>query len=466
MRSSERPTSHPALFADARGYARLDSLVTTTVFHWYTATEGSFAGYWQPLEGRTNWTGEPDWWATQIKQIMMANIDVILVHLVTGFEPQRRNLFAALHALRSQGYDVPRVAPFLDPVGSWKPGAIDVATDAGKMEFVGHFIRFFEQYFAANPDGAAASYLARIDERIVLSTWFVYTMLLNQDRLTREDVASRLRAAFARTHPAFANGFYLISTSLIDPDLAFADERAVFFSGFCYYMQSVYHGLRTIHVQGGYTDRNIRRPGYVLPRNGGDTYRQAWDHAVQQGEDSPVHRVYVESWNEYIEGSGIFAANPHETQTLPGVAPGPPDRWSSSDDPFEYIRTTARGAARLGKRPSHDAKILWHDVPARMAAGECRTARIVVRNEGSASWTPEEGCTLAQTDAVGRPAEYEIEPRANEVAEYDGVFRGRPVVFDVEIRAPLRRGTHVVRWVMQQRGWEFGQNLEVGIEVR
>ena len=119
MHRSDSGSPHPALLAEARGYGRLDPLVTTTVFHWYTATEGSFKGYWQPLEGRTSWTGEPDWWATQIKQIMMANIDVMLVHLVTGYEPQRRNLFAALYALRAQGYDVPRVAPFLDPMGSW-----------------------------------------------------------------------------------------------------------------------------------------------------------------------------------------------------------------------------------------------------------------------------------------------------------------------------------------------------------
>ena len=67
----------------------LKPIVSTTVFHWFTPADGNLNGPWPPPEGRASWTGEKDWWIGQVKQI------------------------EALYELRSQGYDVPKVAPVL-----------------------------------------------------------------------------------------------------------------------------------------------------------------------------------------------------------------------------------------------------------------------------------------------------------------------------------------------------------------
>ena len=53
----------------------------------------------------------------------------------------------------------------------------------------------------------------------------------------------------------------MITTALVDPDLTFADERVVMFSGYAYAIHSVHNGIDVWHVQPGYWDQNIRRPG-------------------------------------------------------------------------------------------------------------------------------------------------------------------------------------------------------------
>jgi len=68
-----------------------------TVFHWYVPNGSQLSGPWRPIEGRENWTGETDWWKSQIKQIMAANIDVLWVHLIPTVEHIRVNLFRALN---------------------------------------------------------------------------------------------------------------------------------------------------------------------------------------------------------------------------------------------------------------------------------------------------------------------------------------------------------------------------------
>ena len=53
----------------------------------------------------------------------------------------------AANELRSEGYNVPRIAPFLDPPITWaiRP-PIDLATQAGKDEFVKQYQDFFLKY--------------------------------------------------------------------------------------------------------------------------------------------------------------------------------------------------------------------------------------------------------------------------------------------------------------------------------
>ena len=89
----------PDLYAPGRAFANDDPIVSTTVFHWYSPTPHQWRGPWRPLEGLAAWDGSTAWWKTQVKQTMAANIDVFYVHLIDSFEPQRVNLFQALHDL-------------------------------------------------------------------------------------------------------------------------------------------------------------------------------------------------------------------------------------------------------------------------------------------------------------------------------------------------------------------------------
>ncbi|MEZ5055395.1 MAG: hypothetical protein R2879_00005, partial [Saprospiraceae bacterium] len=101
-------SQNPDLFGAAPSFQSSDRIVATTFFHWYASNGGQLSGPWPPLEGRQNWTGLTPWWKTQIKQVMMANIDVLYVHLIDDAEIRRELFFNALHELRAEGYDVPK----------------------------------------------------------------------------------------------------------------------------------------------------------------------------------------------------------------------------------------------------------------------------------------------------------------------------------------------------------------------
>ena len=462
------PLAADGLFTQGRAFGRCDPILSTTVFHWFTPTEGNVSGPWEPLEGRANWTGEKQWWTGQIKQMMLAGFDIIYLHLISRFEQQRINFFAAIRELRSRGYDVPKIAPFLDPFGIWPPETIDISKKTGKNEFASHYIRFFEQFFQTNTDPLAETYLARIDNRVVLATWWVTYILNNLDSFRKADVESRLRKALGDRSSIFGDGIYMVTTALVDPDLPFSDERTVFFSGLSYCVHAVHNDIHSYHLQGGYWDQNIRRPGLFLPRNGGRVYKNVWQYVLKQCE--PRHRIYVESWNEYDEGSGIYAAKPGPPFNPPELPPENTDRWSETDDPLEYVRTTAEGAAEFNGLPAHDAKILAHDVSPAMSPGQTASATVVVRNEGNALWSGRERFALAQKEDSPElsfeSGRCEIDAAANETELYGGVFRGRPVTFTINFSAPASPGSYRMKWGMVHGDddW-FGEELEVQIDV-
>ncbi len=461
------PADPPDLYTAGRSFELHDRIVSTSLFHWYTATSGQLSGPWRPLEGRPAWNGTPSFWRGQIKQIMAANIDVLYVHLIPSFDSQRINLFIALGGMRAEGYDVPKVVPFLDPMITWyqKP-SIDLATDAGKDELADHYIRFYEEYFFGNPDSFAESYLCRIDGRTVLDVWHAKFNMDNLGALTRADLQGRLEAALAAEHGMFTNDIYMITTALNPPTFTFADEQVPQFEINAYYREKEYNGLLAVQLKGGYWDQNIRTPGSILPRDGGVHYGNAWN-LVDRGR---IRRVYLESWNEYDEGSGLYAADPGPPYIAPGSSNPSTDVWSDTDDPYEYIRTTAEGARRFNDTPDYDARILWHDFPETLRAGETTTARVIVRNEGDLSWTGAADFKFGQQEwrdpVLFGPARYPIDDATNEIPVYGGVFRGRPIAFDIEITAPEEPGRYLTHWAMLRElvTW-FGETLTVTITV-
>lgn len=447
------------LMRPGRGYSRYVPFVGTTVFHWFLPNEGNVMGPWQPLGGRKSWDGEPDFWVGQIKQIMMANIDAVYMHCIDKYEQPRINFFKACNMLRRQGWEIPKVAPFLDPHILWAGKPPDVATKAGKDEYTSHYIRFFQQYLTENTDNLAATGLLHIDGKPVLTSWWVWSLLQNLESLTREDIQRRLIAAHGTRIPSLHHGIYMMSDGAINPDYSFTDERIFMFAGYTYALHCVHQGMNVWHVQPGYWDQNIRQPGYLLPRNGGSNYRNAWE--IVPANLPHVHRVYVESWNEYDEGSGIYAAEPVPPYVRQDFNSNT-DVFSDSNDPFEYINTTARGAARINGRPENDAVILGIEAPYSASSGSEVQARIVVRNEGNVRWTGAAGYGLR----VGSDLVMPIDDQADEIPLYGGIFRGRPVTFNVKLPMGAQRGTFNAEVSMAKDGVPFGEKAPLRIELR
>jgi PKD repeat protein len=456
------------LFSPRPTFDVTNHLVSLSVFHWFTATGGQLSGPWQPVEGRSNWTGTTNFWISQIKEMMAANVDVLYVHLIPSSEQQRINLFQALAQLRSQGWNVPKVAPFLDPMITWnQQPLVDVATAAGKDTFVGQYIRFFSQYYSVNRDANADDYLARISGRVVLDTWHVKFNLTNLTSLTRADVESRLQAAIVPSHPVFTNGIRMVTTALNDPTLSFADEKVPQFEITTYYYPVQWQQLMSAQLKGGYWDQNIRNPGSFLPRNGGRPYTNAWGLAVNAR--ASLRRVYLESWNEYDEGSGMYAANPGPPYILPGSGNTNADVWSLANDPYEYIKTTARGATAFNDWPDHDAAIVWHNIPAHMQPGEVRSATVIVRNEGDALWSEAAKYRFSQSDSDAvnfGHGRYVIDDTQDDIPTFGGIFRGRARTFQTTLTAPTQPGTYLTHWGMLQENVEwFGQQITQTIEI-
>ncbi len=451
----------PPLHRAGYGFGRYQVFVTTSVFLWFSPTEGNLSGPWPPLGGRSSWTGKKAFWVEQIKDMMVANIDAIYLHCIDLFQEQRVEFFKAYAELRSLGWDVPKIAPFLDPFGLWRESPIDVATEAGKDEFTRPYIEFYRQYFEHNTDPHAASYLLTVDGRLTITTWWVFSLLRNLENFRREDVASRLARAFGKKLPQLDIGLYVASTSLIDPDLPFTDERMVMFSGYSYALHSVHQGVDVWHVQAGYWDQNIRTPGYFLPRNGGQNYRLAWEAVVSNMPN--LHRVYVESWNEYDEGSGIYAADPNGLFVNPAMHSNS-DSFSDTNDPYEYILTTWRGASRVNGRKDLAASVLFGS--GKTSADPDKTdVAVVVVNEGNARWANGQGYALqvqaASGDVIARVELRDGAP-ANAGSER-GIARGQATIFTARLANESVRGQGVTV-TMTKDAEAFSAPLQLNIE--
>jgi len=355
---------------------------------------------------------------------------------------------------------VPKVAPFLDPLVTWfeRPN-VDLATTAGKNVFAAQYIRWFAQYFSNNPDALAGDYLAKIDDRLILSTWHLFLNFDNPTDLTMTDLMTVLRDAFP-DRPEFNNDIYMITPALNNPTFNFTEERWPLFEINEYYREVDFNGIQAAQLKAGYWDQNVRNPGSFLPRNGGSHYRDAWGQV-----GGTLDRVYVESWNEYDEGTGIYAGSTGAPETINGNSNT--DVWSDTNDPYEYIRTTADGATAFNTVADLDARFLTNDFPTDANANSTATASVTMRNTGDIAWTGAEGFTLQQldTDATQLSANGAIDDAANEIPIYGGIFRGRPITFDLNLMVPDVRGPITTNWTMMRNGVPFGEPFTVTLNV-
>ncbi len=445
-------------------------IVSTSFFGWYGEGEWQLNGPWIPVNGRNSWDGSIDYWKRMIKQVMAANIDVMYIELIPVMEQSRGNLFIALNQLRADGWNVPKVCPFLDPEITYSLLGFnaDCSTETGKDELVSHYIDFYKEYYAANTDQYADDFIYTQDGHPVLNIWHIHLHIDNYDQLTRNDVTSRLSAEFGAEHPIFNNDIKMINNAY-SPCFNFCDERIYQFEMQEYKIDKDWNGINSSLLKPGYWDQNVRNPGYQLPRDGGSHYIDAWNTV---NNDTTIDRVYIESFNEYDEGSGIFAARTDTIykKTDDGMNNTGDDVWSSNNDPFEYIKTTASGAAQFNDVLQKDAKILWHNIPTTMNPNETFNATVVVRNESDEQWNAANNFKFGEMEFADStlfgPTRYLINDTLDEIPIYGGIFRGRVKTFNIEITAPSTPGLYTTHWGMLQEDvtW-FGDTLTVEIMV-
>ena len=459
------PPLQDSLFVEGNHFSVTNHIVSTSFFCWYGEGDWQVNGPWIPLEGRESWDGSVEFWQRMIKEAMAANIDVFYVELIPKMEESRINFFLALNKLRSQGWNVPKISPFLDTEITYSELGYkaNCATQEGKDELIGHYIRFFRQYYAANTDDYADDYIYTQDGRPVLDIWHIQNKILNYYLLTRDDVTNRLQAVFGNEHPIFNNDIVMINNAY-SPCFNFCDERIYQFEMQQYKIDKLWNGIKSSLLKPGYWDQNVRYPGYFLPRDAGIHLINAWEQVL---DDTSINRVYIESFNEYDEGSGIFAARTDTVFRIPTNVNM--DTWSINNDPWEYIKTTALGAAGFNDFDNFDAKIIRDNFPAEMVTGEKDTVKVVVQNNGNFSWTNADSIMFGRIDnetSFGQKR-YHINDDEDEIPVYGGIFRGRTKTFTIILDAPETAGVFETHWRMlhNAKGW-FGETLSKTIEVK
>ena len=464
------PVTSDTLLTNGNMFSVNNHIVSTSFFGWYGQGEWQVNGPWIPIDGRNSWNGSIEYWKTMIKETMYANIDVLYIELIPLVEQSRGNLFLALNQLRASGWNVPKVCPFLDPEITYPilGYKADCSTEAGKDELISHYIKFYKEYYIANTDQYADDFIYTQDGHPVLNTWHIQLNINNYNQLTRNDITSRFSEEFGSEHPIFNNQIKMINNA-ISPSYSFADERVHQFEVHQYKIDKTHNEIKSTQVKAGYWDKNVRVPGMCLPRDGGTHYTSAWNSI---NADPSIDRVYVESFNEYDEGSGIFAAKPDTIYKKidGGMNNTSNDLWSATNDPYEYIKTTALGAAKFNDDEQLNAKILWNNIPSTMLANETFTATVVVRNAGNEQWNAANNFKFGEIEnldatsfGIGR---YLMNDNEDEIPIYKGIFRGRAKTFNIEITAPSTPGIYSTHWTMLKEGtaW-FGDTLIKQITV-
>jgi hypothetical protein len=222
-------------------------------------------------------------------------------------------------------------------------------------------------------------------------------------------------------------------------------------------------GAPTINVEAGFW--NPTSNTFYLPRLGGGNYDAAW--ASAQAERATARHVWIDTWNETGEGSGIFAAQP---VSYTAADTGPCGQFvnrhdeSWGTDARHYIDVTRAQASAWNDAPDLDALPIAGDAPATMRAGERRFVTVAMQNVGDRTWPatgPATGPTLALT-AASRAEGFFIEPAAAASdalsVRLGGVARGLPGVFTVLVTAPCTSGTHTLSLQMAEpSGGLFGK---------
>jgi hypothetical protein len=227
-------------------------------------------------------------------------------------------------------------------------------------------------------------------------------------------------------------------------------------------------GFATLGVTPGFW--NPMSNSAYLPRAGGSEYSNAWDLAAASRQEA--RHLWIDSWNDAKNGSGIFAADPlsyatDDTGPCGVFVNTQQDSWGPEST--LYVDETRARASAWSSAEEFDAMPVASDIPFEMRPGERRYVTVAMRNTGDTLWTFDHhklGLTFSAAgrdfhlDALGGFQSDEV------VVRMGGVAQGMTGVFTVLLTAPCTPGTHLIALeIYASVGGGFGSQLQQEITV-
>ncbi|MBI5494734.1 MAG: hypothetical protein HY904_06865 [Deltaproteobacteria bacterium] len=438
----------------APAFGANEHYVGSWFFTWFTGDPAwECSSPWWPVAGFSAWNGSPEWARTQLLDMMDAHLDLVGLQydtkdttLPVGYRAQNVfNVMTAYRQLLEEGRRPPRMAMFLDTailaaLHKDRTGAdLDVSGEPGRAEFYDYLHVYHSQLNtilgARWRDAAVATW----GGRPILAFWHTDTgSIVGASSAFVADLKARFQAEFG-VEP------YLVAHPNLWSQYADTDEITQMFGPPQHFFEVGHDGAAhpTINITAGFWNP-VSNPFY-LPRLSGTNYDNAWAAALARR--GAVRHLYIDSWNETGEGSGLLDAVPvnHDVTDTGScgtwVSPHA-DGWGPSSR--HYIDVTAARAAEWNDNPEDDAELLVHDLPLTLQAGEVRAATVVVRNLGDAAWTAASGHGL-RAGGISTAPVVDLPAGAR-------VVRGDVHAFPVVLAAPCTAGTVAVPLAMEKHG--------------
>ena len=414
------------------------------MFTWFGDPSWKNSSPWWPVGGFATCTGDVEW-ANAI------------------------NVLRAAKELLEEGYQPPRLALFQDCAiinffytQSHSGAALDVSTAAGRDLFFDYTKAFHEDVYSILGDRYRDAAMARYNDRPIIAYWFVGNgSVIGASEAFVQDQKARFEALWGKEP-------YYICHPHSWSSYASVDEITLMFGPSNHFHTQSSPGKNTMNITPGFWNP-ISNPHYI-PREGGADYNTAWENVLARRDS--IDHVFIDSWNETGEGSGIFEA---QTFTYTTADDGELNNWNYThneywgDTPRHYIDATANYAAQWNDDPADDALFIAADVPATLGPGQQRRVTVVMRNTGDRAWNPTDGDRLDVIEGVGLVpgGAVLLDETVDQIDKYGGVFRGKPRAFTFELSTPTEQGTHTLTMQMRKgdAGALYGDAVSFEIQI-
>ena len=318
-------------------------------FHWYGMNDnglpnGQWYSPWPPLEGRDKWDGSVGFYARQTMLYRYAGFNMIPFqdvhdrtqdqrnHLeaikLLGDVNERRKLMSTMNdeyqmivfpGVTAEELVPPKVSPFIDQ-GSFPEAhrVKDFTKQADKEEFYTHLSDMVRDMIEL----VGYEGLTYYKNKLLVNVWYV------------PGAESAKRDFYPWVSDALYHEFGIEAYFSVHHawKTAGADEFNYLFSGKTDLVE--WNAQGNVDLLVGYWPPDNAPHSYWVPRDGGKTLKRGLDIVLGRIQDPCADRVkiiWVESYNEYTEGSGVY---PGRCGQMPADAySGEPDRETCVDTP-------------------------------------------------------------------------------------------------------------------------------------